>query len=93
MYLNPLSSNYQRASPSYIFTSYLDPTVSSKLHPPIDGFFQYFPHAPKLLSTLRLGKVSVWAMNLSMMCNWKGRSKGKLKRNSVNDCEFTISNS
>ena len=27
MYLNPSSSNYQRASPSYIFTSYPDPAT------------------------------------------------------------------
>ena len=61
MYLNPLSSNYQRASCSHVFTSYLDLAISSKLHLPIDGFFQYFPYAPKLLSTLRLGEENVWA--------------------------------
>ena len=43
IYLNPPSSNYQRTSPSHIFASHLDPVISSKLHPPIDGFFQYFP--------------------------------------------------
>ena len=43
MYLNSPSSNYQRASPSYVFTSYSDHAISSKLHPPINGFFQCFP--------------------------------------------------
>ena len=92
MYLNPSSSNYQRASPSYIFTSYLDPAISSKLYLLIDGFFQYFPHEPKLHSAFRLGEVSVWAKNLSRMCNWRGRSRGKLKRNCIDYCGFTISN-
>ena len=78
MYLNPPSSSYQQTSLSYVFTSYLNPAISSKLHPPINGFFQCFPHAPKLLSTLRLGEVSAWAKNLSRICNWRGRSRGKL---------------
>ena len=78
IYLNSPSSSYQWASPNYVFTSYLDLAISSKLHPPIDGFFQYFPYAPKLLSTLRMDEVSVWAKNLSRMCRWRGRSKGKL---------------
>ena len=78
MYLNPPSSSYQRASWSYVFTSYPDPTISSKLHPPLKGFFQCFPYAPKLLSTLSLGEVSVWAKNLSRICRWRGRSKRKL---------------
>ena len=68
-YLNPRNSNYQRTSLSHVFTSYPNPAISSKLHPPIDGFFHYFPHAPKLLSTLRLGEVSIWAKNLSKICN------------------------
>ena len=79
MYLNPLSSSYQWDSPSHVFTSYLDPAISSKLHPPIDGFFQCFPHIPKLLSTLKLSEISVWAKNLSRICNWRGRNRGKLK--------------
>ena len=65
MYLNPPSSSYQRTLSSHVFTSYLDLEISSKLHPPIDGFLQYFPYTPKLLTTLRLGEVSVWAKNLS----------------------------
>ena len=69
MYLNPSSSSYQRTSSSHVFTSYLDLIISSKLHPPINGFFQCFPHTPKLLSTLRLGEISVWAKNLSRICN------------------------
>ena len=80
MYLNPPSSSYQRTSSSHVFTSYLDPVISSKLHPPINGFFQCFPHAPKLLSTLRLDEISVWAKNLSRICNWRGRSRGKLRK-------------
>ena len=79
MYLNPSSSSYQRTSSSHVFTSYLDLIISSKLHPPINGFFQCFPHTPKLLSTLRLGEISVWAKNLSRICNWRGRSRGKLR--------------
>ena len=79
MYLNPPSSSYQRTSSSHVFTSYLDPVISSKLHPPINGFFQCFPHVPKLLSTLRLGEISVWAKNLSRICNLRGRSRGKLR--------------
>ena len=80
VYLNPQSSSYQRASSSLIFTSYPDPTISSRLHPPIDGFFQCFPHVPKLHSALKLGEVSVWKKNLSRFCNWRGRSRGKLRK-------------
>ena len=79
MYLNSPSSSYQPTSQSHVFTSHLDPAISSKLHPPIDDFFLYFPHAPKLLSTLKLGEVSVWAKNLSIICNLRGRSRGKLR--------------
>ena len=75
MYLNPLSSSSQRASPSHFLASYLDLAISSKLHLPINGFFLYFPHAPKLLSTLRLGEVSVQTKNLSRICNWRGKSR------------------
>ena len=34
LYLNPLSSSSQWTSPSHFFTSYSNPTISSKLHPP-----------------------------------------------------------
>ena len=91
-YLNPPSSSYQQASPSHVFTSYLDPAISSKLYLLIDGFFQYFPHEPKLHSAFRLGEVSVWTKNLSRMCNWRGRSRGKHKRNCIDYYGFTISN-
>ena len=93
MYLNPPSFSYQRASRSHVFTSYLDLAFSSKLHLPTNGFFQCFPYAPKLLSTLRLGEISVWAKNFSMMCRWRSRSRGKLQRYGVDDCGYTISNS
>jgi len=53
--------------------------MSSKLHPPIDDFFKCFPHASKLFSTLRLGEVSVWVKNHSRICNWRGRSREKLR--------------
>ena len=92
MYLNPPSSSYQQASPSHVFTSYLNLAISSKLYLLIDGFFQYFPHEPKLHSTFRLSEVSVWTKNLSRMCNWRGRSRGKLKRNCIDYYGFTISN-
>ena len=36
---DPPSSSYQQASLSYVFTSYLDLTISSKLHLSIYGFF------------------------------------------------------
>ena len=39
--------------------------MSFKLHPPIDDFFKCFPHASKLLSTLKLCEISVWIKNLS----------------------------
>ena len=39
LYLNPPNSSSQQTSPSHFLTSYLDPAISSKLHPPIDGFF------------------------------------------------------
>jgi len=68
MYLNPPSSSYQWASRSHVFTSYPYLAINSKLHLPINGFFQYFSYAPKLLSTFRLGEVSVWTKNLSKMC-------------------------
>ena len=51
----------------------------SKLHLLLNGFFQCFPYAPKLLSTLKMGEVSVWAKNLSKMCRWRGRSKGNFR--------------
>ena len=79
MYLNLSSSSYQRASSSHVFTSYPDSAIGSKLHLPIDGFFQCFSHAPKLHSALRLGEVNVWAKNILRICNWRGRSKGKLR--------------
>ena len=79
MYLNPLSSSYQWTSPSHVFTSYSDCAISFKLHPPIDGLFQCLPLAPNPLLTLKLGEVSVWAKNLSRICNLRGRSRGKLR--------------
>ena len=79
MHLNPPSFSYQRASSSLVFTIYPDPEISSKLHPPIDGFFQCFRHAPKLHLALRLDEVIIWAKNLSRICNWRGRSRGKLR--------------
>ena len=36
---------------------------------------------PKPHFTLRLGVVSVWAINLSKVWIWGGRSRGKLQRN------------
>ena len=79
MYLNPLSSSFQWTSPSHIFTSFLDPAISSKLHLPINGFFQCFSQAPKQLTTLRLGEVCVWAKNLLRIWNWRDKSRGKLR--------------
>ena len=93
MYQNPPSSSYQQASWSHVFTSYPNPAISSKLHPSVNGFFQCFPQAPKLLSTLKMGEVSVQAKNLSRICKWRDRSRGNLQRNVVDDCGFTISNS
>ena len=52
---------------------------SAQLHPPLNSFFQYFPKAPKLLSTLRMSEVSVWFKNLLRMYRWGGRSRGKLR--------------
>ena len=59
MYLNPPSSSSKQISPNLVFTSYPNPAIIFKLHPPINGLFQCLLHAPKLLSTLKLGKVSV----------------------------------
>ena len=73
MYLNPLSSSSQWNLLCHVFTSYLDPTISSKFHLPINGFFQYFPHVPKQLITLGLGEVCVSAKNLSRICNCRGK--------------------
>ena len=73
MYLNPLSSSSQWNLPCHVFTSYLDPTISSKFHLPINGFFQYFPHVPKQLIILRLGEACVSAKNLSRICNCRGK--------------------
>ena len=92
MYLNPLSSIYQWASQSHVFTSYLNLAISSRLHPPINGFFQCFPYAPKL-STLILGEINVQTKNLSRKWRWRGRSREKLQRYSVDNCGYTISNS
>lgn len=66
---------------------------SARLHPPLNGFFQYLPKAPTLLSTLRVGEVSVWAKNLSKMCRWKCKSRWKLQKNDVKDCKKNNSNS
>ena len=52
LYMNLSSCSSQRTSPSHFFTSYPNPTINSKLHLPIDGFFQCFSQAPKPLSTL-----------------------------------------
>ena len=79
MYLNPPSSCYQRALQSHVFTNCPDLAISSKLYPPVNNFFQCFPYAPKLLSTLRMGEVSVWAKNHSRMCRWRGRSEGNFR--------------
>ena len=79
MCLNPPSSSSQRTSSSLVFIRYLNSTINSKLHPPINDFFQYFPHASKLLSTLRLGEISVQIKNLSRICNQRGRSRRKLR--------------
>ena len=59
MCLNLSSSSSQWTSLSHVFTSYPDPAICSKLHPPINYFFQCFSHEPKLLLTLRLGEISV----------------------------------
>ena len=79
MYLNPLSSCYQQDSWSHVFTSCSNPTISSKLHPSLNGFFQCFLYAPKLLSTLRMGEVSIQAKNLLRMCRQRSRSKGNFR--------------
>ena len=79
MYLNPPSSSSKQISPNLVFTSYPNPAISFKLHLPINGLFQCLPHTPKLLSTLRLGKLSVWVKNLSRICNWRGSSREKLR--------------
>ena len=65
----------------------------AQLHQPLNNFFQCFQRAPKLLSTLRLGEVSVWAKNLSMMYKWGGWSRGKPRENVQMIIGMTISNS
>ena len=84
MYLNSLSFSSQWTSSIPVFTSYPDLAISSKLHLPINDFFQCFLYAPKLLSTLRLDEVSVWVKNLSRMCMWSSRVRaGRGSRSST----------
>ena len=47
---------------------------SSRLHPPMNGSFQYFPTTPNSHFTLKMGVVSVWAINLSRIWRWRSRS-------------------
>ena len=53
------------------------------LHLPKPGFFQCFPTVPKSHLTLWKCVVSAWAINLSMVWKWRGRSWGKSTSNCV----------
>ena len=75
LYLSPPSSCYQLVSRNLVFSSFPESRNSARLHPPMIGFFQYFPVARKPHFTLRLGVVSVWAFNLSRIWIWRGRSR------------------
>ena len=67
IYLSPLSSCYQLASRNLIFSTFQKSHNSAQLHPLMNGSFQYFSTAQKSHLTLRMGVVSVWAINLSMI--------------------------
>ena len=66
---------------------------STQLHLSLNGSFQYFPKAPKLDSTLKLGEVSVWAKNLLRMQRWRDRSREKPRENVQMIVGIIISNS
>ena len=57
------------------------------------GFFQCFSTAPKPHFTLKLSVVRVWAINLSRIWIWRGRSRGKPQRIVQMIVGITISNS
>ena len=65
----------------------------ARLHPPKLGFFQYFPATPKPYLTIRIGVVSVWAINLSRIWKWRGWSWGKPQWIVWRIVGITISNS
>ena len=60
----------------------------ARLHLPKLGFFRFFLAAPKPHLTLRMGVVSVWAINLSKIWKWRGRSWGKTTMNCVENCGY-----
>ena len=66
-YLSPPSSYYLLASRKLVFSSFPKSHNSARLHLPnlMNGSFQCFLAAPKSHLTLKLGVVSVWAINFS----------------------------
>ena len=58
------------------------------LHPPKPDFFQCFPVVPNPYFTLWKSVVSIWAINLSMVWKWRGRSWGKSTSKCVEICEY-----
>ena len=75
MYLSPPSFYSNKASRNRVLSS---SGSRNKLHvaSAILGFFQCFLATPKAHLTLKKGVVSVWAINLSMLWKWRGRSLG-----------------
>jgi len=69
MYSSPSSSCYQLTSPSLVFSSSSDHAIQLDCIHETYGFFQCFPATPKSHFALRMGMVSVWAINLSRI--WK----------------------
>ena len=74
MYLSPPSSCYQLTLLSLVFSSFSDHAIQLDCIHQTNGFFQYFATATKPHFTLKMDVVSVWAINLSRIWKWRGRT-------------------
>ena len=61
--------------------AFSNPAIQPDCIRQVNGSFQCFLAAPKPHFTLKLGVVSVWAINLSRIWIWRGRSRGKPQGN------------
>ena len=93
MYLSPPSSCYQLTWRNLVFSNSPNHVIQPDCIHQTNGFFQCFPAAPKPHFTLRMGVVRVWAINLSRIWTWRGRSWRKPQWIVQRIVGITISNS